>query len=408
MGDEILRRTSDTSFDRILRWALILAAFPGFISPRSDPNGHKSINEAIVFGAILFMAVALPFRSTTEGKRNYTARLSLPMGYLGVKILIFVLSDSRASKTDFVQAYKAYFFLPIIVFFARRKCFTREGLARTTTLLLLIFVIKYSLLTILKIARPTVWVENNYELMTLMGFFFLSQASIQKNRRSFLLGILVAVVLLSGSRSSLLELVVCLAILWIRGSTAKRLAGFLPLIATAYLGRAVVLHRSIGGVRLTDRYTFLSVFLQETSTWRNQDWLIGRPPMTPLSPIACIKLSYYHDLFSKTDGTTCYSVVLHSFGLRVLYDQGFLGALFLVVFLTALLRQVDMPWRMVGVILAIGVVNALSVSSFNSEYMLVVLLACVGMQPGRPLIDSKLHMSSPGRKASQASHYLAR
>ncbi len=51
---------------------------------------------------------------------------------------------------------------------------------------------------------------------------------------------------------------------------------------------------------------------------------------TPLLPASCADLSYYQTLFSYAGDGRCYSVILHSFIMRVIYDHGIIGFAFLI------------------------------------------------------------------------------
>lgn len=368
------RTGHQTAPDRALRWGLILLALPGFANPGAQipvPRITFALDALIVLVAVTALFAGF---GRSIGRINW---LLVPGAYLAVKGTMWALGAYPAAFADLYQAYKAFAFLLVLGWFVKRQCFTPEGLARTVQILVPLFLAKYTLSLSVGKPRPVVWHENNFELMLLIAFFYLAFEHLK--HQTALLAALVAVVGMSASRSSLVELCIVVAAIYWRPSHPRFVWFFLPSVGVAWYAMGIIAERTVGGVKSTDRYHFFEVFRGQTQAWGWQEWLVGTPPLSPLTMGGCADLSYYRNLF--VPGTdTCYSVVFHAFSLRAIYDHGFLGAAFLLVFLWAALRRSGVGKRDVLVlVVGIGTVNAASVSSFNSEFLLIPLIVAAGL-----------------------------
>src|SRR5699024_10128365 len=117
-------------------------------------------------------------------------------------------------------------------------------------------------------------------------------------------------------------------------------------------------------------------------------WIFGTAPMTPLSTQTCAALDFYSELFSAAQDGSCYSVILHSFALRVLYDAGLIGALLVLLVPIAVMLRAGVPMILTLTLSAIAVANSLSVSGLNNPYVaLPILLAILlGTRTGDPAL----------------------
>ncbi|WP_216073902.1 hypothetical protein, partial [Acinetobacter baumannii] len=92
-------------------------------------------------------------------------------------------------------------------------------------------------------------------------------------------------------------------------------------------------------------------------------------PITALSPESCRSLSFYDVLFSYSGNGSCYSVILHSYFFRVIFDHGAFGLVLLFSFLAVALRKYGYSKMDVGVVIGILSASALSVSAMNSVFV---------------------------------------
>jgi hypothetical protein len=365
--------------DRLLRCGLIALAVPGFLAL---PSGGAPTFR-IGWGIYLLIALTAAITWRVAGARIPRATWHLAAGlYLAVKVTQIALGAQPAGLHVVADSYKAFLLLPVVAWFLRRDSFTYAGIATTTRALLVVFLVKYAATRALTPARPQVWIENNFELMTLIGFFYLAYRHLGP-RRDLWTAALVAVVFMSGSRSGLAELCLCLLVIYWRPASKAFLLYAVSGIAVAWWAlRLVEARTGAGGLSSTDRWRFLNVFRQETAHWSPLEWLIGTTPVTPLSWDGCYSLSFYRALFADND--TCYSVVLHAFALRGTYDNGVLGVGFLLAFIYLALKASGVDTRGRIAILGIGIINATSVSAFNSEYYVLVLVVACGLR--RPAV----------------------
>jgi len=80
----------------------------------------------------------------------------------------------------------------------------------------------------------------------------------------------------------------------------------------------------------------------------------------------CSRLSFYDALFSYSGNGSCYSVVLHSFNMRILFDHGVIVAFICGSLLWKFMA--GSPGKAKCCVIALLVLNGLSVSSLNSIY----------------------------------------
>jgi hypothetical protein len=388
MGELVER----TAADRILRWGLVLLALPGFVAL---PTGGA---PSVRIGWGIYILIGLLALQATPGARTPRATWFLVSGlYLAIKAAQLVLGEHAAGLHAVADAYKAFVLLPVVALFIRRSAFSPAEVAALTRLLLVLFFVKYAATRALTGARPMVWIENNFELMLLIGLFFLGHRHLGP-RRDLWTVVLVAVVFLSSSRSGMAELCLCLLAVYWRPAAKAFLLYAVTGIGVAWWALHLIEARTgAGGLASTDRWRFFSVFRAETAHWSAIDWLFGAPPVTPLSGEGCYALSFYRNLFA--DGDTCYSVVLHAFALRGPYDNGIVGVTFLLTFIYLALRASGIDGSGRIVILGIGLINATSVSAFGSEYYtLLLVVACALRRPpvGGPAVDGGVRDRSEG------------
>jgi hypothetical protein len=130
----------------------------------------------------------------------------------------------------------------------------------------------------------------------------------------------------------------------------------------------------------TDRYMFMSVFFQETQDWNFFQYMTGAPSITPLSNDAVNSVSWLNELFSHSEDGSCYSVVLHSYILRVLFDHGIIGMICIIFFTYEILKLSHINKKIIWVTISIFMLNGLSVSSFNSVFFPVSMIFLMGTQ----------------------------
>ncbi|EMG9895041.1 MULTISPECIES: hypothetical protein [Enterobacteriaceae] len=295
--------------------------------------------------------------------------------YLLITVLIFLYRNNEGYLlTDYILIYKCIFYLFLLSIPMRSEINNYEILEVFNVLVLLYFL-KYSIsIFFFGIARPGIFVENNYELMLIILLYFaIMFHGVKVN--PYIILIFYAVVLLSGSRSGIASFI--LARLFINNNKSSIIKTVSYVISFTILAAIAIFlfysRMDNGGIKDIDRVVFLFVFLNEWGSFNFIDYLIGKDIITPLSYGSCHQLSYYSTLFSGTSGT-CFSVILHSFILRTLYDHGILGLLFVSIVIYFILRRCMFSKKFIFVTMGIILFNSLSVSALNSIFVIFSLL----------------------------------
>ncbi|XQU07708.1 hypothetical protein P4544_13995 [Halomonas sp. LY9] len=132
--------------------------------------------------------------------------------YLGVTFIIAVIMND-AHMLDYVQAYKAFFYVALLCSFIGETLFKKEQVAKFFYVLLLLFFIKYTYSRLIGLdawvsQRPGIFTENNFELVFLILLLYLVLPVIRWRFLSF--SAVMLIILLSGSRSAFL----CFAVVY--------------------------------------------------------------------------------------------------------------------------------------------------------------------------------------------------
>ncbi|MBD8696070.1 hypothetical protein [Stenotrophomonas sp. CFBP 13718] len=359
--------------------SLVTIGIVGLFSPLS----YNALPAGPVLEGVLAICVALLFRLP---KARITSYMALAASYVTISyVLMFLFRPSN--PLDFIQAYKAFIYVVPLCFFYKRQVFSRSLALKVLKLLLIIFFLKYSYSLALDLnprmgSRPGLFVENNFELIFLLIYFFVLFEDFGKYRNLWF-GLLSVLILLSGSRSSALALIVVFCGLYLHQLSLKTFFYLLGLGLLALAAGALFLSRgyAAGGIESIDRFRFMMVFLYEIRNWSIFDFAFGSFPITPLSNESCRALSFYQGLFSYSEDGTCYSVVLHSYFFRVIFDHGLAGLVFLVSFIAFALHGSGYSRGKIIVVIGVLFASALSVSAMNSIFATLALALALGLTP---------------------------
>lgn len=316
--------------------------------------------------------------------------------YLGNFIFLgagtfFYLLNSNGDISDFFLIFKSFYYLAFLGLIAGRSIFEKNDVLLFYRILSGFFLITYFIAKfVLGNPRPIVFIENNYELIFLIILIFsLSEKSAPVNKWDWLL--LLVIVILSSSRSSMVALIFAYALSFRMSLNFKTLisvlflAIFVIISIFIFIGR---LSQGDGSINSIDRVQFLYVFLGEVQGWGIYEWFFGMPVITPLSRSSCRELMYYEALFSYSGDGSCYSVILHSFVLRTIYDHGLFGVLLVFFSIYFILTRCGYSLKGRLGVLMILIATGLSVSSVNSVFTAVGLLVSMTLKPDRKLIYS--------------------
>jgi len=371
----------DTHADRTLRFGLVILSCAGLGSLHSyNPLPMPAAIDVVLLSLMITVVGSTRLRT----QPNLASIWLIACGYLSLKYALLALGSNPAPISEFIRSYKAFIFLPVMAMFAASECFTRSGTAKTIRVILALVAIKYSLVLMVGGSRPGIWTESNFELMTLIGLFYLAYAELGRARTAWA-ALLALEVFVSGSRSGALELVLMLTVLYLRPRSPRFILYLCGLAVTCFATIQVFVRRAVSDSLVPiDRLQFYRNFRHESAHWSTLDWLLGTPPLTHLTSASCDQFLYYQKLIDYHDGKPlCYSVVYHMFAIRVIFDHGLLGLILLagILYIAAKRSRVERPTFIV--ISGILAINALSVSSLNSEFGLLPVLVMLGLRrPG--------------------------
>lgn len=334
------------------------------------------VSETSILEIIFFVSSLIAFVSYGINK------ISLILGFISLTYLIYSWSYSslftETNILDLILAYKSFYYILLVGIFYKKKIFSYDTIKSLFSIFLIFFTFKYTTERLfLGVDRPQLLVENNYELILLILLYYFINV---RDKRIVIFNTLMIAYLcfISGSRSSLIAMVIAFFFSIEKKITIKTLFIYIfsPLMVAAVL---IIFQERISGldsIEQIDRVKFFNEFIYSTSKWSWLEYLTGAKALTPLLPESCSNLSYYQTLFSYSGDGRCYSVILHSFIMRVIYDHGLIGFAFLVFSLFVYLDKFTIKERIA--VLLVLIATGLSVSSLNNVYVSLALILFVG------------------------------
>lgn len=294
---------------------------------------------------------------------------------------------------EFLRAYKSFMYLPIIAILYKKKVFYSYSVSSALKFILIFYLIHYSVQILLGIEhRPLIMTENNYEVAFLQILFAFFSKNFGKSRNFYFI-ILLSVTLISGSRSAAASLVFVYAYIYMTELNWKTILAFclfpLMLLTALYI---FIDRLQDNDIQSIDRIFFLKIFLSESNFWGIGNYLFGTFPLTALSDLSCMQLSYYEKLFSFGNNDTCYSVVLHSFILRAIFDHGLIGLMYIFYCYFRILASMRENTKTPQTIMMLGIIlmNSLSVSGLNNIFIVLALTIIISSYDYRGRLPNRL------------------
>lgn len=322
---------------------------------------------------IIALIVTFVFRGRIEAPLVFLALA----GYFLTRLVPALLEG--APLEDFLQAYRWLLYLVAFTLALGHTWGRLQGLVRFTWILVGMATIKAAL-TLIVLGpgeRPGLLIENNFELALFCGLAIALYSKLG-SRRSWLVGLLGVLTLLSGSRSGAIIYFILFLYAVICSRQMNLLGRYLlSLSAAAAVMFPIYVFSERQGTGQIDRLRFFDVFVKETQSWDALTWLVGTTPITPLSIGACDRLSFYQSLFSSVGDGSCYSVILHSFLLRVVFDAGIVGLLLSIVLPLLLMMRAGTSTLTAFALVAVAVANGASVSGLNNPYVSLPILVAI-------------------------------
>jgi hypothetical protein len=294
--------------------------------------------------------------------------------------IFWIRNQSFLLFNDYLLIFKALIYL-LLLSLCSTKLFKIWQIKNFFKFLTLAFFIKYAIAKIVfGIARPGLFTENNFELL-LLNILYVLLVHQRTHIPTLYKWSFYATILLSGSFSGIASLLV-LHVFFMppRGGATSiiRYTGIIVLFGLGYFALSTRFE-SMEDVLAVDRLQFAKIFWNEVKGFSTFNWLFGAPIISPLSQPGCRSLIFYERLFSTGSANQCYSVVLHSFILRALYDHGIFGFFGIIYTTYHLIRRSFRERKIAIYIVAITVLNGLSVSSFNNTFFAFTMVLVVGV-----------------------------
>ncbi len=297
--------------------------------------------------------------------------------------LFFAVTVNANHILDFLLAYKAIFYFIFLFYFENKKIGGKNRFYQIYKWLIIFFFIKYVTSVLFQLNdRPLLFRENNFELM-LLGLLFYLRCILLGKIKGWELGAIIIIFIASGSKSAIPILVLILASVYLKNITWKRFLSFafLGALLIGTFATLLLAKYGINGLGGIDRIAFLRVFMIEMLNSTYFEIFFGHSRITALLPLSCNALYHYPGLFSYKDDGTCYSLILHSFLLRSIFDHGIIGTFIIFYSCYLLLSRAGYSNNVCYTFIGVMLLNSLSVSGFNSVFFALSMLMYIGFSP---------------------------
>lgn len=338
----------------------------------------KNILEAYIIILFIFSSIMFPFFKT-----EITKLLILFISYTFISYL-YIVWINNIDVRDYIISYKTFFYFIIFFFMYKKKYLKIEWVIKFAKILIYLFFFVYLIQKLIyKINRPELFYENNFEIIFLIALYLILHNFYGK-RSYYFLGITNIIVILSGSRSGLLEiLIVDFIIFFFSSKLSLKKFFFLFLIFSliSLIAIFIFLDRGMNFEEI-DRVIMAKAFINDISDWNIFNFFLGNERISFVSSESTNILSYYKSLFSFTNPNKAFSVIYHSFILRLIYDHGLLGLLVVIYALLKILKGTFLKRYEIFAFVFVILINGLSVSSFNNVFFaLSMVLFLVSYYP---------------------------
>lgn len=301
-----------------------------------------------------------------------------PVFFIGLTLLLgFFLLSPEPAQTEFPNNYivtlKPFAYLCILALYSRNP--PQIDLAKWVRMFLVLYplILLWNLvivwyqenasLTHLMTRRPYFIFENNFEITFYLNCFTIVFFILGERRlRDFML--LVAVIILAGSRSGLLSFAAICVFYFFAVSWRQKLAGLaLGLLAAAYIGKG----RNISApVSTIDRVQSLQAILThyDFSFLQILKVPFGYGIYAKVPGYVCAKIPDFAEWFTG-NSNNCDPLMLQAFYTRAIYQFGIYITL-LVPILFFLVVKKEIGWRLAVITLTPMACVATSVGGFSN------------------------------------------
>lgn len=365
------------------------------ISVFSIININTSLSKSLL--EILIIIISL---STFIMKQRISIEMSVISFFIISYIVfsyIYVVGLKNININDFLVSYKFLFYYVFFSFAAGGKILEKIHIIKLSKIIISIYFFYYLIEKVVNgvYYRPNLIYENNFEIIfILMLFILLSHYSERINY--YYLFMTNFIVFSSLSRSGVLELMIVNFFILTRKNKnekmERKILVYLLLLLLVLFSFLILINRGIDITNI-DRYYMFQLFLNDINEWDITNYLFGSPRISYVSENTSRSLRYYSSLFSETNPNRAFSVIYHSFLLRLVYDHGFIGLIITIYLLYIFLKRSILEKYEIFMIILINLINGLSVSSFNNVFfalsILLILISKEGVENKKDFIYSQ-------------------
>lgn len=310
-------------------------------------------------------------------------KINNEMFYIFLSILSFIIFSFiynvfyiNTNVMDYFIANKSIFYLAVFCLFVGKNIFNVDFLYSFFKFILIVFLIKYILWLLFgPFNRPGVFFENNFELPLLL-LIYLTLINYEVKVDLKYVAVMFFVFLLSGSLSGFLSLAAMFLILNL-SKVDKYIILKIISLSIILLFLMFVINSRVTNIEALDRFVFLQELIYNIKSENLINLLIGNIGLHPLKQDTCNMLSFYSSLFSHNNDGTCYSVILHSYILRIIYDHGFLGLITIFSILLVILNRASISVKVILSVMAVIAINSLSVSGVSNTFIAVGVILLI-------------------------------
>lgn len=348
--------------------------------------GKNFLDYKMIFVLLTVMSFFIVFFSINRRVLSFVFFIFL---YVTV-FFIWSVVINRDNILDFFLAYSPFVYLFILGFFVKKKIFANEKVTRFIKFLIMLATVSYIIqalavalgfVSVTRGLRPYLFTENNFEIpLFILSHYYLIKSRDPSVFKYYVL--LSIVVFLSFSRSGLL--------IWffytVFAMGKKGL--YLLMVGAVFLGLVwktghLSSYTRSSDIKQIDRVVFISLFLKELSRFNPYELLVGKKPLVPLSAELTNSLSSYKSLFSYKSDSIAYSVILHIYFLRIIYDHGIFGLLFIIQAISFYLLKYGYNYMDCLVINGVIILSGFSISGYANAlvcFLLIMFLSSKGWE----------------------------
>lgn len=350
-------------------------------------NNEKQLPVTSILDGVILFILFYNFKGSINKQFRYIFIFTLLYLVLSLCYVFFHNGVNLGLFIDFIYNFKSFYYLLIYIFIINYNIFDSKFINLFYKILLFFFFLKYliSYLFVGIDSRPILFIENNYELVLLASICYLDYVLNGNNFNWWMLFFTSLVFVLGKSNSGIIIwFFVSMSMIYYRHGffnfNLKKLFTFIFIVCCVLFVLALRFNFSDNiEYSSIDRFSFLSSFLFDTKDWSFFNYLLGSERITPVSSSTAYSLGFYENLFSKENPVIAYSVIYHSFILRMIYDHGVILLIFMFYILYLIFNFKGYTKVNSLTFVLIFLLSGFSVSSLNSSlsaFSIVLILCC--------------------------------